>query len=800
MQKIAGCRSISAMAFAIASVPALAQAEPVWITTTGLKPATPVVLHFRRDLQAPASTAPYLVDVSADNRFILYVNGKRVAEGPARGDLAHWRYETVDLRPYLKPGHNVVAAEVWNAVTKTDDNNRFQTAPLAQLSARTGFWLRDHSPSATLDSGASWRVTIQPGHAFTPPFPALIKSFGSTFYAAGSAEEIDGAPQDWNWTGDKETPAAWKDAVPALAQGEASPWTLMANPLPQMSREAIAAGEVVRTDIPSGKAFPKAAITIPANATRTLLIDQGVMRSAYLALSVSKGRGATITVTYSEALYDKEKHKGDRNQVAGHDAIGIEDVFHPAGGKSETYRPLWWRTWRYMKIQVQTATEPLVLDDLKLDETGYPFDAKGYFKSNDADLNKIWDIGWRTVSIDAHETFMDSSYWEQLQYVGDTRIDNIITYTLTGDPRLPIQAIDAYGNSQGADGMIQSAYPSSTDNVIPPFGLLWLGMMHDYVTYQPDLAVIKRNLAGGRKILDWYAPYVMANGLVTMTPKWNYIDWAGDAQMPFAPTEFDRFPSFDRATKTSCLVSLAYLGALKDMTAVEIAAGDPKLAEIDQQKAVAVTDSIRSQCWDEKRGLFADSPAKTVFSQHTNALAVLYDVAPKDRAGQILDKVTKADGIDAPQGVLTASYYFSWYLIKAYQHAGLSDRYLKLVDTWRDLLKLHYTTWPETRGETRSDTHAWSSHPTADLIGVVAGVRPGSPGYGSVEIEPHLGNLTAVEAGAMTPKGLVSVTYKKVSSSGFDITVVKPESLPGRFVWKGQVYPLSATKTVLRLP
>lgn len=800
MRNSAGCLSISAVALAIAGVPALAQAEPVWITTTDLKPATPVVLHFRHDLEARASKTPYFVDVSADNRFILYVNGQRVAEGPARGDLAHWRYETVDLRPYLKPGHNVVAAEVWNAVTKTDEANRFQTAPLAQISARTGFWLRDHSPSAALESGPSWRVSVQPGHDFTSPFPALIKRLGGTFYAAGSTEDIDGASQDWNWAGNTETPAAWQNAVPALAQGEASPWSLMANPLPQMAREAIAPGKVVRTDLPAGKAFPKTAVTVPANATRTLLIDQGAMRAAYPALTVSGGKGAKITVTYSEALYDKDKHKGDRDEVAGRDAIGIEDVFHPAGGRAETYRPLWWRTWRYMKIEVQTGANPLVLDGLKLDETGYPFQAKGYFRSNDADLNRIWDIGWRTVRVDAHETFMDSAYWEQLQYVGDTRIDNVITYTLTGDPRLPAQAIDAYGNSQGADGMIQSAYPSSTDNVIPPFGLLWLGMMHDYVTYQPDLAVIKRNIGGGRKILDWYAPYVMPNGLVTMTPKWNYIDWAGDAQMPFAPTEYDRFPSFDRTTKTSCLVSLAYLGALTDMAAVETATGDPTLAEVDQQKAAGVTDAIRSQCWDEKRGLFADSPAKTVFSQHTNALAVLYDVAPKDRAGEILDKVTKADGIDAPDGVVTASYYFSWYLIKAYQHAGLSDRYLKLVDTWRDLLKLHYTTWPETRGETRSDTHAWSSHPTADLIGIVAGIHPGSAGYGSVAIEPHLGNLTSVEAGAVTPKGLVSVTYKKSGPSGFDATIVKPEGLPGQFVWKGRAYPLSATRTVLHLP
>lgn len=773
-------------------------AEGKWITVPNLVPKTQVVLHFRKDLTLAAIPPSFRIKVSADNRFILYVNGQRVAEGPSRGDLKHWRFETIDLRPYLKPGHNVVAAEVWNAVE--DTGSRFHTEPLAQLSDRTAFWVEGEGAAEALDTGQPWQVAVQPGHRFASPFPNLIKELGFVFYAAGSSEDIDGSKADWNWNGDRLTTAGWVQAVPALAKGETSPWTLVADALPQMSHTSQSAGPVVRTDYKPAEAFPAKPVMIPANTTVTLLLDQKVVQSAYPELRVSGGKGATIQVTYSEALYDADKRKGDRAEVGNRQAIGVEDTFHLDGGKARNYRPLWWRTWRFMQVQVKTGAEPVTLDDVKLFETGYPFEPKGYFKSNDAQLNQIWDIGWRTVRVDAHETFMDSSYWEQLQYVGDTRIDNVISYVVTGDPRLAVQAIDAYGHSQGEDGMIQSAYPSSTDNVIPPFGLLWLGMMHDYVTYQPDQSVITRNIVGGRKILDWYGQYIAANGLVTITPKWNYMDWAGEAQAPYAPTEFDRFPSFDPATKTSCLVSLAYLGGLRDMAAVETAAGDPALAERDQNKAADLTASIRAQCWDEQRGLFADSPTKKVFSQHTNALAVLYDVAPKDRAGEILNRITKSDGIDAPDGLVTTSYYFSWYLIKAYKHAGLSNRYLQLIDTWRDLVKLNYTTWPETRGESRSDTHAWSSHPTADLIGIVAGIQPSAPGYGAVEIAPHLGKLTIVDAAAMTPKGLVSVSYRRTSSGAVDAVITKPADLQGQLVWKGKIYPLSGTKSEFHLP
>src|SRR6267378_3466919 len=77
-------------------------------------PAGYGVYHFRRRFRVDPVPAAFVVHVSADNRYELYANGARVASGPARGDLFHWRYETVDLAPFLRAGENVLAAGVWN--------------------------------------------------------------------------------------------------------------------------------------------------------------------------------------------------------------------------------------------------------------------------------------------------------------------------------------------------------------------------------------------------------------------------------------------------------------------------------------------------------------------------------------------------------------------------------------------------------------------------------------------------------------------------------------------------------------
>ena len=83
-----------------------------WVTHPTAPLREPVVLHFRRTLSLAAVPLSYPVRVSADNRFILFVNGHRVGDGPARGDLAHWRYERFDLAPLLQPGQNLITATV----------------------------------------------------------------------------------------------------------------------------------------------------------------------------------------------------------------------------------------------------------------------------------------------------------------------------------------------------------------------------------------------------------------------------------------------------------------------------------------------------------------------------------------------------------------------------------------------------------------------------------------------------------------------------------------------------------------
>lgn len=75
------------------------------------------------------------------------------------------------------------------------------------------------------------------------------------------------------------------------------------------------------------------------------------------------------------------------------------------------------------------------------------------------DLDRIWQTGWRTARLDAHETYMDAPYWEQLQYVGDTRIQALISYVVSGDARLARQAITNIDESRTPSTLASSIRP-----------------------------------------------------------------------------------------------------------------------------------------------------------------------------------------------------------------------------------------------------------------------------------------------------------------------------------------------------
>lgn len=773
-----------------------------WITTPDGPTRDYSVAYFRKFLSLSQTPSRFLVDVSADTRFELHVNGKRVTAGPALADVQHWRYESIDLAPYLKTGNNEIAAMVWNLGS---------AAPVSQMGLETAFLLSaEDAGNAAVNTGVT-RHRPAPGETATTDFSngwQTLKEPGRTagheqmldYYAAEPQEVMDGRKMQWDWDSAAGLKAQWLPALvlggagPRGAQDSPTPWILQKDELPQMQYRAISPGHVVRSSSETSNTRTlDRPVTIPAHADVTFLLDREELTTAFPSLSLRGGVDATVDMTYAEALYDAKGEKGNRNQIEGRHIQGISDHVVSDGG-SRTYRTLWWRTWRYLQVEVKTETQPLTIEKLEAFYTAYPFKAEAHFESNDPVLSKIWDTGWRTAQLCSHETYMDTPYWEQLQYVGDTRIQALLSYAVTGDDRLGRQAILAYRNSLLTDGLTQSRYPSALTQVIPPFSLLWVGMLHDFWMYRSDAAFVTSVLPATRGVIDWFAARQRTDGLMGRVEWWPFVDWSPPTYAGGAPPQ--------EVDGGSSAITLQYIAALQDGADLEDKMGEPERAARYRGLAKRAGEGLMKQNWDVNAGLLADTPAKKTYSQQANSLAVLLDVIPGDQQKTVMTKVLQSSdgkGLSAGVPMSQASYYFFFYVARAMVHTGLGDEYIAQLEPWRKMLSMGLSTWAETPEPTRSDSHAWSAHPTLDLLTIVAGIAPGSNGFESVRITPHLGPLEQASAAMPSPKGMVTVRYTK-KQSGWTAHVSLPEGLPGQVEWRGQTIPLHAGEQEIELP
>ncbi len=548
-----------------------------------------------------------------------------------------------------------------------------------------------------------------------------------------------------------------------------------------MEFSELGGGRVVRaTGIQSPADFPAEQFTVPAHSSVTVLLDYGHLTTAYPSLTVAGGLGAKVRLTYAEALVNEKGEKGNRNQIEGKHIAGVHDEFLPGGQDSSEFTPLVWRTWRYLQLDIETADQSLTVQRLRAMFTAYPFVERARFGSDDPVLHRIWEVGWRTARLDAHDTYMDTPYWERLQYVGDTRIQALISYTVAGDDRLARQAINAYSYSRIPEGLTQSRYPSSLTQIIPTFSLLWVGMVHDFWMYRGDADFV-RSQQGTRAVLDWYVQRQRPDGLLGKIPWWPFVDWGADFDFGRPPQDEDG---------GSSVITLQFVEALRYAAEMEAAFGSKEYARTYRDVARRAAQAVYACCWNRQYGLLADTPAQQHFSQHANILGVWLDVVPIAHQRDVLTKVLSTSDagfkVASPVPSMTAAtYYFRFYLARALDHAGMGDQYLQLLGPWKTMLNLGLTTWAESPEPTRSDSHAWSAHPDYDLLTIVAGIRPESPGFKSVTIQPHLGDLKHLSAVMPVPGGIVSVEYNR-GAGGIDAEVTLPEGMTGTLLWLGR--------------
>lgn len=761
-----------------------------WIQVPGTPARDYGIYLFRKTIELPAKRDKLVVHVSGDNRYKLYVNGNLVSHGPARNDLYYWNYETVDIAAYLTAGKNTISAIVWN-----DGDMR----PEGQISNRTGFLLQaDDTADNAFNTNNTWKCIQEP--SYQP-----ITGIGySAYYVAGPGEFRDMHQAMRGWTQQDFDDSNWKNAAhigwsgaTPKGVGDISGWMMVPSTLPQMELKPQRFAAVRRASgvaVPAAFPATKAAVTIPANTHAVMLIDQSFLTNAYPVLQFSKGNNASVTIGYAEALFDSIPAsgwgytKGNRNVIENKVFAGRRDSIISNGSDNQVFTTLSYRTFRYVQVSIRTKEEPLTIEDFSNVFTGYPFTFNAKLQANDATLDKIMEIGWRTARSCAVETYMDCPYYEQLQYIGDGRIQALVSLYNSGDDRLVRNAISQMDHSRIAEGITLSRHPSFSPQQIPTFSLWYIGMVYDYWMYRGDSAFVADKMQGIRDVLWFFSKYQQPDGTLKGTPYWMFTDWV------------ENRPGWDGGTPPygkdggSAILDLQLLWALQLAATLEMQFGSNANAAIYQSKAGQLQNSIRNKYWNDAKKLFADTYDKDLYSQHANALAILTNTITGNDATALAKKML-TDATLAP-----ASIYFKYYLHLACVKAGLGNDYLKWLDIWRENIKMGMTTWAEISeiSQARSDCHAWGSSPNIEMFRIVLGIDTDAPGFSKVKIEPHLGDIRNISGSIPHPNGTLAASYR-LENGKWAISIELPAKTSGNLVWKGKQYPLKAGTNTFEL-
>lgn len=770
-----------------------------WIAHPTANTAGPLLEALRREFDLEKAQT-LRIHVSADERYELFLNGQRVGRGPERGDRLNWFFETYDLT--LPAGKHVLVARHWWL-------SKFGPAPYAQLSVHPGFMLAAEGvPAELLNTGfAPWQAKILTGFHHRP---------ASVTWFTGSKAHVVGHDFPWGYeagAGDNWEPAKASFDAYGPAQFSDQPMVPILHPamLPAMKEEAIHVGVARHVQAfdnwPVGEPVVLAAdhlsteanhwnallagqggVTVPPHSVRRVIIDLQNYYCAYTDLITTGGRGSVVQSHWAEALYEtvleencygKARPKGNRDEIEGKLFVGDGDRFEPDGGPHRHFTTLWWGAGRYIELTIQTADEPLTIERFSLRQTHFPYDWQSHFEASDERLADVTPIAQRVMEMCSHETYMDCPYYEQLMYVGDTRLEVLITYAATGDDRLPRKALRLFDESRKSPGFTQSRYPSGVQQIIPGFSAWWVAMVHDFAMWRDDPAFVRSLLPGVRAVLDTFTKWKTQDGLIAGPTGWNFMDWvpAWKAGMP---------PDADTGISAPLNFKLAWV--YQQAAQLEDHLGEPELADLQRRRSSDLVKAAIPAFWDESRGLLADDMKHQHFSEHTQCMALLGNLLDTTKRPRVIEGLFTADDL------ARTTVYFSHYLFEACRVTGRMDRLFERLQLWFDMKSQGFKTTLETPEPSRSDCHAWGAHPLFHFYATILGVRPATPGFGHVNIRPQLGPLAWAKGTIVHPKGEIEVDVKQ-SSGKLSGHVKLPAGVTGSIEVNGQCFALASPDT-----
>ncbi len=683
---------------------------------------SPAMAVFRRVFFLESVPEDLTAYFSGDCKFRLFINGRFLDDGPVEvgGDYANstppdwWFFDSRNVAEFFQAGENVIVAEVL-------------TVPEAQTDysvGHPGFTFELESGGVSLlRSDSSWSSFRNPAYGNVMDWHAdrFHENYHSPDFDASRwvpAEEL--SPElcaKWNLRKWNLPPLAECEVLPRKGRGL----------FEELKPYADCSGELTLTALPGPP------------VSFQLEFEQEI--AAHVGFEVESAGGASIRLEYQEVP-------------------GVTHAFekYTTAPGVHRFRSTRLNVFRYVQVCVGCGTfsservAPVKIRAFTAHRRGFPLGATAPFQCSDPDLEAIRDCIDKTMRMCMMRLHLDSPvHQEGLGCTGDYRIEALIAHALYGETRL------------AAADILRTSLLLKQKNAFmfhTSYSLFFIDMVREYYWNTGDAELPERVFPQIEAVLDRFAGFVGADGLVSEAPNYMFIDWVNDGGFNY------HHPPASRGM--GCLTAF-YFNALQTGAFLAAVLGKKEREQLWTERADAVKKAF-GLLWSEENGCFCDGipyltkvapsqwlppdDGKRSFTVHTNVLALAYGLVPEEKMDSLWEKIFTDGSLIQPQP------YFMHYVFEALERTDRFSRYgFALLKRWKQIVAEHPDGLKEC-WNCGDYSHAWGGTPAYQMVRSVMGIVPLAPGWKKIRISPCFGELSFVTGTVPSVRGEIEVEYR----------------------------------------
>ncbi len=771
----------------------LLPAQWIWLPSQRTLPST--FLLFRHEVTLTQKITKATGWLTADSRYILTVNGKRVQFGPAPFDPRNMDVDPMDLTALLTVGTNVIGVEV--LFYGHGDGTWPAGKPGFIFNLALNY---EDGKQERIVSDSSWQVLLDRSHK-----PGQYKRW----FLRSLQEEFDARLHPYGWDTAAFTPDSnWITATPiecgadkpatcsryagndwleCVAPGMAS---LRMREIPALKETNIPVMRLVdagRVDwnrnpadwfeyrMPNSfRVTSEPSVAIAADGNRWQLPAAANSQQGLYVMfefkeeivgwpyfTIDAPEGTVVDIMWQEA-HNKNNPSWLDSQFHAWSKLTCRKGVN-------TFQGFDFEALRWLQLHVRNATGPVTISNVGVRRRMFDWPNKPQVQCSDSAIQKLLDASINTLCNSAQETVVDGMARERQQYSGDCGHQLPAIRGVFGESRLTQRFIRTFSEGQLREGYFMDSWPAFDRLARIPQKHLdsayWGPIIDHSVGFNfdcwehyldtGDLRALDEAYPRLLKFADYLNSIKGHDGLVPINNLGIPVVWVD-------------FSAFQQERHKICAFNL-YIAAMLEHALAPIArarGGSHRADEFTKRSQELLATTVK-KFWDPERKIFVNNlpwiqeEKNPRFCDRSLATAVLFDQCPGgDTAASV-----KALADCPPEMGISYPCNTGWRY-EALAKSGRTDVVMREIrEKWAIMPSVALNNTLQEFWTVSPDSGDQWSHcaivPLYVFYNDIAGIRATTPGFANCQIRPQLADVNSLSLTYYTVRGSIKFAAQR---------------------------------------